>query len=329
MPSQDKQKFRIKDSPSAVKDEDLKESPPEISSPVPHEPEKQRLVFKAKGSTSKKEKSIEFIKKDRAVAGEAPKRFTVKETPGEGGAPRKRFSIKEQRTDDISRDPEGGPNVRFSQKTVPEDTIEKKKSFGIKETKTAQFKVKKEEPPKVEKKTFQFKKRVEEEKTAARFIRSEKEMLPGKEVITFNTKEDPPDKERKTRVQGKTIEKSIEKTEYERSKTFITKKPPKKKKEFVKGLRKKISHDSLTKYKKTRVAKGIFARPILYGAVLSLFVIITVSVATAIKKSPSSSPFWRLCFLPQMFLVIVVLLGILYLVSLVMIIIGIVYRFKK
>ena len=359
MPSQEKQRFRVKDAPTPVKEGYPEEEPSEISSPPPDDSKERPLVFKAKGDTAGKEKSVDFIKKDKAVDGETPKKFTVKHTTQEKDSPGKRFVVKQQKTDEISEDPKGGSKVRFSQKTVPESPIEEKKSFRIMEKRSVPFKVKKEESPRAEKITFQAKKQVEEEKpkvgsdspekrmpakggdvTFKAKERGESESVPltfiktektpsKKETISFKTRKAPPVEVAIPRSQVEKIEEPVEEKEHDRPKRFLSKKPRKKGKKFIGGFRKKIDRDSLEKYKEKRVVKGILARPILLGTFLSLLVIILVLVVTSIKNSPSSSFFWKLCFLPQIFLVIVLILGILYIVSLVVLITGVVRRFKS
>ncbi len=73
---------------------------------------------------------------------------------------------------------------------------------------------------------------------------------------------------------------------------------------------------------------GLFSSNILNGVVLCFFSIVATYVLTTFKNSPDNSIMWKICFVPQIFLVYVVILVILYITSIALVLTGINTKFK-
>ena len=74
---------------------------------------------------------------------------------------------------------------------------------------------------------------------------------------------------------------------------------------------------------------GLFSSYILNGIVLCIFTIGATYILSSIKNSPDSSIMWKICFVPQIFLVYVLILVIMYVTSLTLAFIGIHKKFKE
>ena len=108
---------------------------------------------------------------------------------------------------------------------------------------------------------------------------------------------------------------------------YSAKKTPNQKEKgtFGRFLRRK-SYSSSTQ-EKSKFGR-LFSSYILNGIVLCAFTIGATFILSSIKNSPSNSIMWKMCFVPQLFLVYIVILLIMYVASVAMVFMGIHKKFK-
>ena len=107
---------------------------------------------------------------------------------------------------------------------------------------------------------------------------------------------------------------------------FSSKPAEKKPAKYLKSIKKKVSRTS-DGIERSFLGR-LFSSPILNGIVLGLVSMVILLLMTVMKDSPSSSIFYRACFLPQIFLIYVMVVAIAYVVSIVLILFGVNRRFK-
>ena len=349
MPDPDKQKFRLKSSNTfSQEEEDL----PESQETSENNGSKSKFLFKTKD-------------KDEGDGGGEPKKFLLKQPEraevGEEKDNKMEFKVKD------SSAKKGLFSFRKKEREAPQQREEMEKAaFRIKEPveKKGRFSFRKKEPKIVqesvpEKEVISFRKK--EPKAIP-------EQAPEKEVISFKKKDDkdteditaPGDKVSFKAKRSKIAEEIPAETvsftkkkapsflEENAQETVVPEEPPslesaegtpvtekmrfsskpagKKTRKYLKSIKKKVSQTS-DGIERSFLGR-LFSSPILNGIVLGLVSMVILLLMTVMKDSPSSSIFYRACFLPQIFLIYVMVVAIAYVISIVLILFGVNKRFK-
>lgn len=303
-------KFKMKDSPAAGKSKTMEQHEGEEHTTIT-----EKKAFKVKDPPVKKGR-FSFRKKEGKAAEQTKEKekaaFKIKE-PVEK---KERFSFKKK-------------EPKVAEEPVPEKEI---MSFRKKEPKAIP-------EPAPMKEIISFKKKLHEE---AEEIIGPKEKISFKEkepmiteetpaeTLSFVKKEIPSHDE--TPIPGSEISRESSTLEIEKEKQaaekmrFSSKPAEKKRRKYLKSMKKKVS----------RTSEGIersflgrlFSSPILNGIVLGLVSMVILLLMTVMKDSQSSSIFYRACFLPQVFLIYVTIVAIVYMASIILILIGVNRRFR-
>jgi len=276
---------------------------------------KRKSVSVGKKDETEKKKFRLTPKKDnsdRIDSGGSSKKFKMKESREstlEDTVPplsQEKIAFKQKKQKEIEKTEAVKENIAFKQKTQIE----------IEETQTVK-----------EKTAFKQKKQIETEETP---VEKEKIAFKQKEATPV---EKAPSQEEKTLFQAKKIEQTKKDTEskVQIASGDVTDSPKKtllqKEKEHISGFRRKKSRPA-TKPKKQKFG-GLFSSNILNGIVLCVFTIVATYILSSIKNSPDNSMIWEMCFVPQLFLLYVVILILMYVTSIALVFMGIQKKFKE
>jgi len=290
------------------------------------ESDKKKISFTPKKDTDAHQdgraRSKKFKVKD---SGESTKRDASPQQGSQKVAFKKKDNIQVEKTTVVEEKVafKKKDNIQVEETTVVEEKIAfKKKESQVKEypaERKEKVAFKRKEPPRAEVETerkkkisFKQKERTRVEKTAP--PKEDTGEISEKEILSETRPIEHPKKDTASEVQivvgdSRGGEKH------------------KKEKEPVDGftLKKSIS----TKIKKKSKSGGFFSSFILNGFILCIFTIGATFILSSLKNSPDTSTMWKICFVPQLFLVYVIIMVLMYVTSLILVFIGIHKKFKE